>query len=812
MLAGPRSSSYSYANNHATLQEKNVKYLEFKYLYFKIQKLINQKVILSLKYELLRTPEIHSQITKPLTITITEISALSTLAKKWNGSNNYNSGYGINGTISQNVVFILLLLRYEYIIQSENNLISFELLTTKANICEILAIRMLREYRSNNRINMLFVKPLGADKFNTLELSVLAKSKKFLSQPIITQIMDKIYNGEIIIKENQIGGDRSGDEEESLLSQNVANYRFQRISMNLIKIRSESVPKYQSLVINIKLIVFTVFYFLLILKHKHQIQDNRWLRFVEILFWLINLNINFETFIKLKLIRFKFLRKIIWTYIDLILIGLLDFVMLLRVYILLADGGSSSKGASEVFHNFFSIISIILLPRILSIFNNYEFFNMIILSFKRMLWKMIGLFCLFISLISGFYISFISLSLNLTSSSILFSMLKVFFGFTPSIWDNWDNYNTLGRFTQMGYLFLVQFVIATILAIVLSEVFHKITATNREEFHYFKATNIIIYQQTSRIFQKLNYVELKKNNSTNNNNGCSMIQLISKFIIITVHKFMDIFKFPIIIMIFLYEIVQSQLYKRENSRRGGVDMKHFTFLDRDKDYYGDSDMIIDDEIGVKSRKSSVIPELSSMNSPFFSSNNNNNNNNNNGPSNNIDSHNSNVGASTNHNMSGRKHSIFENTLVPVQSISTIGNFKSASTDSLFIDEMLHRRYGQQLEGIAGGVSVIDTMRTSSDIKRSRSRTYRDLRNENEIMQKLNQIENLFTEVVKDKELSPSRDINEVKPYRPATEDTFVFKSLDFQNVYKTSESKSFNEVDLVTSIESISDEEVGNNM
>lgn len=102
------------------------------------------------------------------------------------------------------------------------------------------------------------------------------------------------------------------------------------------------------------------------------------------------------------------------------------------------------------------------------------------------------------------------------------------------------------------------------------------------------------------------------------------------------------------------------------------------------------------------------------------------------------------------------------------------------------------------------------MRSGSDMKRPRSRTYRGMRNENEIIQKLNQIETLFTEVVKEKGLIPGKDSNEVKLYKPATEDTFAFKSLDFQNVYENSESKPFDEVDLVTSIESLSEDEVDN--
>lgn len=399
-----------------------------------------------------------------------------------------------------------------------------------------------------------------------------------------------------------------------------------------------------------------------------------------------------------------------------ILIGLLDLAMIFRLHNIWSNGSGSS------FHNLFSIISIILLPRILSIFNNYEFFNMIILSCKRMVWKMIGLFCLLISLTSGFYISFISLTVveTKTSSDILFDMLKVFFGFTPAVWNSWDEYNTLGKFTQMGYLFLVQFVISTILAIILSEVFHKIAASNKEEFHYFKATNIIIYQQTSKIMRSTT----------------TIVPLVSNI--------MDIFKIPIIIGIFLYEVIISKFYYRENENQESVkDLKYFTFFDKDKDYPTDSNT---------KENGGII-----FNSPFV--------------------------------VTPRKFSSFDagNNLKPVQSISTLGNFKSASTDSLFIDDLLNRRYG-------GGLDTGDTLKMS----RIRSRTHKDPRKDNEIIQKLNQIECLFSEVV-------NKDVSsKLAPELSNVNDPAVFIGLD--NIYKIRETSPLSDAQLVTSIESLSDE------
>ncbi|CUM66850.1 uncharacterized protein PRCAT00004534001 [Priceomyces carsonii] len=619
------------------LLKRKYKDLEFKYLYFKLQQLINTKVSLSLKYEQLKTPEIHSTLIKPITLRIVDMADSCLLQKKvGNGS---DSHFMVEQTprfepqlepcdlkLSINLIFILLLLRYEYLIQSENNLIRYELLITKANVCELLSIRMLREYKSTSRIALLFVEPMSThDKsFNTLELSVLTKSKKFLSQPIIIQTLDKFYNGELLMKKSR--GSYFDSEESTLLDTNVVNYHFNRVSINKVYTRSTIVPKYQSLVINMKLIFFILLYCVMILNYKHEFNDGVTMKFVEVLFWLFGLTFNFEFLVRVLNIEMKYLKKIIWHYVDFVLIILIDASFILK--------------STALYYDVFSIISIVLLPRILSIFNNYEFFNMIILSVRKMLWKLFGLFCLFLSLISGFYLSFISLTLRLTSYEVAFSMLKVFFGFTPAVWDNWDNYGNLGRLVQMGYLFLIQFIIGTILAIVLSEVFSKINISNKEEFNYTKTINLIIYFKVS----KLNY--------EHSFYGTPILNKVS-----------NVFKFPIILIIYFYEKIVSQVYSRKINNV--QDLKFFTFLSKDDDYYNDNDMInIDDDsdasVILKSRKNSLFQRISSISENPKSNRNN-------------------------------------NDLAPIQSISTLGNIKSASTDSLFIDELLSKKYGNNLQ-------------------------------------------------------------------------------------------------------------------
>lgn len=604
-LTNNNNLSTTTTNNQHTLKQR-YKYLEFKHLYFRVQKVINKQVTFGVKYEQFKTPDIYNKLVKPTTEKVIKVSdnnvislKLKSIIPSVNFPIDQTPKFGpqlspkklrtnyrpINGAeeklkLSMYLVFILLLLRYEYLIQSQNNLILYDLLTTKANLCEFLAIRMLKEYTSFNRINLLFLTPLNNDNFifgqrkdfNTLELSVLTKSKRFLSQPIMKRILDRFYDGELIIKISDVVEDAF--EEEQLLDtgvgndHDVINYKYNKISFNKIIQRSNIVPKYQSLVINLKVLFFMLLYFTMILNKKHQESGTGArhiiLNIVEAIFWLVGLNFNVEFLMKISHIEFQFFKKIIWNYIDFILIVLIDGSFLLKIMGLI------------YYQDMFSLISIVLLPRTLSLFNNYKFFNLIIVSFKKMVWNLVGLCTLFFSLISGFYFSFVTLSKGRTNYDIMFDMVKIFFGFTPSVWNNWDNYNNVGRIIQMGYLFLIQFIIGTILAIVLSGVFAQVNETNEEDFNYFKAINLILYFKSARLhYQGVLYKHKHHWFGLQIRHGLNQI--------------LSVFKLPTIILIFCYEKMLSRVYERRLAT--GSVLKNFTFLIREDDYYQDTDLM-----------------------------------------------------------------------------------------------------------------------------------------------------------------------------------------------------------------------------
>lgn len=687
-------------------------YLEFKFIYFQIQALINRDVVLSFKYEQLKMPEVKTSLIRPLAARILEISKRSTIDKRalhhGDTSNNLrphdsasrkHTTYEIlkpdllSQGLTTNVIYVLLLLRYEYMIQSESHLIMYDMLTTKANVCELLSIRLLRNYTSAERVSLLFINPMShhddeyeqlkntkhLDTFNTLELAILSKSKRLLSQPVIVAILDRIYNGELSVtnchrgnthsketlldnskhrlhpsRENSPGleaGLMCSSENSSLAGDcedTVVNYRYNRITLSSVYRRSNVVPKYQSVVINVKYGFLTILFFLLVLQHRKHLATGDYIlnTALSLSFWLTAFSFNMDLLVRLLHIEYRFLKKIIWTYVDMLIVMLLDISFVLRILL------GINRIESLPYYNIFSLISVLLFPRMLSVFNNYEFFNMIVVSLKKMTWNVIAMFCLFISLIFGFFLCFISLTSDMSTYDVGFAMLKVFFGFTPAVWDNWKHYDNLGRTVQLMFLALMQFVMTTILAIVLSNVFAKVNETNKEEFEYLKATNLVIYLKRGQFHES----QLKRN------------KLVVLFDFVA-----HIFMLPIIAMIYAYEmVIQSQKRLLQQQHK---ELKHFQFLNRDDDLYGDDDMSIfgdaDNDVTslrLMSREATQVdPRVLSMASQaqedIFKD-------------------------DYNLNRRFRKPA-----LVPKHSESTMLGFRAGLLDSMYIDDYLGKKYG-----------------------------------------------------------------------------------------------------------------------
>lgn len=573
-------------------------YRDFKILYFRIQKIIKKRILLSFKYEQLKQPEIHSALVKPVASEIKDVSKT-------------NKFYGEGDVPSQDLLFVLLLLRYEFLLQSKSDPVKYELLLTKANICEIITIRMLREYDFTSRVDALYQTNF---EMSTLELAVLSHSKKFLSHPAVIQILSDFHEGNLIIADTDF-------RESYLARQTFLVGDNERVTFSTVRKKCMVVPRLRSTFANLRIVAMIILYFCLLFKQDviNIPSDNQSERFdietsvSETLFWCVSIWFVATFVSKVRYIGMQFFHLMVWNYVDLILCLLYVLLLLLRFI------ANLHPLVKECYINILSVIPVLLFPRALAVFDGYEFFTLILISFRQMVSTMIGLLILFFTLISGFFLSFVSLSVHLSKQKISFDMLKILFGYTPVAWSSWKNYTTLGKILLISYLFIVQFLIVTLLVVVLSDSYVVFSKTSKEEYYFAQAVRLTINQRVT-----------KGEQSSRKAKG----GLFSSFVdlVCFMSRLMNsVFIFPLTVVVFLFE------RSKGSDSKESVPLK-FTFFD-EEDLFNAVNGNLDE---AESILTSPTSDLGAGARPLV-----------------------------------RHH------------------LTSASTDSLFIDEILHKRYGQK---------------------------------------------------------------------------------------------------------------------
>lgn len=307
----------------------------------------------------------------------------------------------------------------------------------------------------------------------------------------------------------------------------------------------------------------------------------------------------------------QFFHLMVWNYVDLILCLLYVLLFMSRLFV------SLHPLIKECYINILSVIPVLLFPRALAVFDGYEFFTLILISFRQMVSTMIGLLILFFTLISGFFLSFVSLSVHLSKQKISFDMLKILFGYTPVAWSSWKNYTTLGKILLISYLFIVQFLIVTLLVVVLSDSYVVFSKTSKQEYYFAQAVRLTINQRISK-----GELFARKRKSGLVSIFVEMICFISRFL-------NSVIVFPLSLILFLHQRLKT--YEPQEA----APLK-FTFFD-EEDLFNAVNGNLDE---AESILTSPVSDFGAGSRPLV-----------------------------------RHH------------------LTSASTDSLFIDEILHKRYG-----------------------------------------------------------------------------------------------------------------------
>ncbi|KAF4984616.1 hypothetical protein FZEAL_238 [Fusarium zealandicum] len=415
--------------------------------------------------------------------------------------------------------------------------------STRAKVCELLALKLLKEYNTRELIDALAYDfyplqglpgtqapnsprntpqssklPLIASRTSTLEVAIRASAKHFLAHPLVVQQLEAIWSGAITFHSSadslhrdppteaaRLGNGHIGkiDDRTPLLGpmpskddhyvppgRRTATLYDPR-QASLFKLSRLRVPRYRSFLSTLSLAVLIGLFLAVLTERSVQITG------LELVFWFWSAGFMLDELVGFNEQGFALYIMSFWNIFDLGILMLLIVYYCMRAYgVFLVDPHHWNDMAYDVL----AANAILLLPRIFSILDHYQYFSQLLIAFRLMAVDLVAVFILIGILCSGFFFFFTLSKNSFEASDVAYKIFQILMGFTPAAWEVWDAYNWLGRILLVLFLSICHFLVVTILITVLTNSFMAIASNANEEHQFLFAINTISMVKNDALF------------------------------------------------------------------------------------------------------------------------------------------------------------------------------------------------------------------------------------------------------------------------------------------------------------------------
>ena len=494
-----------------------------------IRLLVISKVDTTLSWEQLRSPQISQFLLRPLQLEIrsNHFSAATEYALMANClqfNKEVNTSPGNSGTSR-----------------------------TRAMVCELLAIRLLREYSMRGLIDAMCydfnplqgqeagqpgnpTTPAQVTKLSTrtpykiariscLEVAIRAQAKRLLAHPQVVQLLEAIWSGSIVFyaaadsmhrqsasevargygtagqtRLNSPPDSISGSGHDVKADMDFIPRRtvtlYNPRDASLFKLSRLRVPRYRNLLSTFSFAVLLALFLAVLIERSLEITP------LEIAFWFWAAGYMLDEIVGFNEQGFSLYIASFWNTFDLGILLILLVHLCLRVYgIIMPD--TRKHTVANLAYDVLAADAILLFPRLFSVLDHYRYFSQLLIAFRMMAVDLLAVFVLIIISCSGFFVA-LTLSFSNegvdTPSSVAYALLQILMGFTPAAWDRWDGYNALGKTILTLFLFICHFLVVTILITVLTNSFMAIAQNANEEHQYVFAVNTLSMVKSDSLF------------------------------------------------------------------------------------------------------------------------------------------------------------------------------------------------------------------------------------------------------------------------------------------------------------------------
>jgi hypothetical protein len=303
---------------------------------------------------------------------------------------------------------------------------------TRAMVCELLAIKLLKEYSTRELIDALsydfyplqglratdpppgsssreqnaMPKPVAA-RISTFEVAIRAQAKRFLAHPLIVQQLEAIWAGAIVFHSTadqlhrthsrvisqgkQYGATTHGNPQtrtstnkpprreqwqpESIQASRRIVTLYDPRDASLFKLSRLRVPRYRQFFSTCSLAVLLGLYLAVLSNKSSEITP------IEILFWFWSAGLMLDEIVGFNEQGFSFYTLSFWNIFDLGILLFLIIYYCMRLYgIFVVDVGKDEWDSMS--YDVLAASAVLLFPRLFTVLDQYQYFSQLLIAFR----------------------------------------------------------------------------------------------------------------------------------------------------------------------------------------------------------------------------------------------------------------------------------------------------------------------------------------------------------------------------------------------------------------------------------------------
>ncbi|KAF9930155.1 hypothetical protein FBU30_000823 [Linnemannia zychae] len=408
-------------------------------------------------------------------------------------------------------VYCFLLNRWQFLRDAENDLANARLNETRAYACEIVATKVLKAFSMRQLIDVLtydfspvrrkdvrsriylphFEGEPSNEPMSALEVAISGRAKHFLSNPLVQEIINQIWLGEIVFFSNAI------DNPDSCLNASQQEIRtvtvYDNRNIKFLRLSRLRVPRYKTTFQMISLSGMLAIYTYVTFARKTELTVS------EVIMDIFALSYTMDELTQLRDSGPSFYFGTFWNLFDLPIYVIYLVFIGLRISVFITGSQDMSNFAYDVL----ACNAILLWPRLFAALDHYRFFGTMLIVLRQMLLDAM----LFLALSTIFYIGFLQAFYGLHDNTksygeIAWLLLQVFFGSAFLGFEEADELSELfGAPLMVLFVAISVLMLYTLLISIFAQTFSEVSANAKEEFMFLFAVKVMEEVKSDALYE-----------------------------------------------------------------------------------------------------------------------------------------------------------------------------------------------------------------------------------------------------------------------------------------------------------------------